>query len=110
MIDSTVNHQRVGWVDLKKSKTWWRNTWIVPYGNDILASVVPKMEKEQNGIALKWNKFQMNRIKWSQAKMESDQNGKKTQNRIRLKWNKTKQNQTWDQKKTRLNWNKTKIE
>ena len=27
---STVNHQRVEWVGLKKSKTWWRNTWI-PY-------------------------------------------------------------------------------
>ena len=27
MIYSTVNHQRVGWVGLKKSKTWWRNTW-----------------------------------------------------------------------------------
>ena len=31
MIYSTVNHQRVGWVGLKKSKTWWRNTWMVPY-------------------------------------------------------------------------------
>ena len=30
MIYSTVNHQRVGWVGLKKSKTWWRNTWMVP--------------------------------------------------------------------------------
>ena len=24
------NHQRVGWVGLKKSKTWWPNTWMVP--------------------------------------------------------------------------------
>ena len=31
MIYSTVNHQRVGWVGLKKSKTWWRNTWMPPY-------------------------------------------------------------------------------
>ena len=31
MIYSTVNHQRVGWVGLKKSKTWWSNTWMVPY-------------------------------------------------------------------------------
>ena len=30
MIYSTVNHQRVGWVGLKKPKTWWRNTWMVP--------------------------------------------------------------------------------
>ena len=30
MIYSTVNHQRVWWVGLKKSKTWWRNTWMVP--------------------------------------------------------------------------------
>ena len=27
---STVNHQIVGWVGLKKSKTWWRNTWRPP--------------------------------------------------------------------------------
>ena len=33
MIYSTVNHQRVGWVGLKKSKTWWRNTWMPPYQN-----------------------------------------------------------------------------
>ena len=31
MIYSTVNHQRGGWVGLKKSKTWWRNTWMPPY-------------------------------------------------------------------------------
>ena len=31
MIYSTVNHQRGEWVGLKKSKTWWRNTWMVPY-------------------------------------------------------------------------------
>ena len=31
MIYSTENYQRVGWVGLKKSKTWWRNTWMVPY-------------------------------------------------------------------------------
>ena len=31
MIYCTVNHQRVGWVGLKKSKTWWRKTWMVPY-------------------------------------------------------------------------------
>ena len=31
MIYSTVNHQRVRWVGLNKSKTWWRNTWMVPY-------------------------------------------------------------------------------
>ena len=30
MIYSTVNHQKGGWVGLKKSKTWWRNTWMVP--------------------------------------------------------------------------------
>ena len=30
MIYSTVNHQRGGRVGLKKSKTWWRNTWMVP--------------------------------------------------------------------------------
>ena len=30
MIYSTLNHQRDGWVGLKKSKTWWRNTWMVP--------------------------------------------------------------------------------
>ena len=24
------NYQRDGWVGLKKSKTWWRNTWMVP--------------------------------------------------------------------------------
>ena len=30
IIYSTVNHQRGGWVGLKKSKTWWRNTWMVP--------------------------------------------------------------------------------
>ena len=30
MIHSTVNHQRGKWVGLKKSKTWWRNTWMVP--------------------------------------------------------------------------------
>ena len=30
MIYSTVNHQRSGWLGLKKSKTWWRNTWMVP--------------------------------------------------------------------------------
>ena len=30
MIYSTVNHQRGGWVGLKNSKTWWRNTWMVP--------------------------------------------------------------------------------
>ena len=30
MIYSTVNHQRSGWVGLKKSKTWWRNTWMPP--------------------------------------------------------------------------------
>ena len=31
MIYSTVNHQRGGSVGLKKSKTWWRNTWMAPY-------------------------------------------------------------------------------
>ena len=31
MIYSTANHQRGEWVDLKKSKTWWRNTWMPPY-------------------------------------------------------------------------------
>ena len=31
MIYSTLNHQRVGWLGLKKSRTWWRNTWMVPY-------------------------------------------------------------------------------
>ena len=31
MIYSTVNHQRGEWVGLKKSKTWWRNTWMPPY-------------------------------------------------------------------------------
>ena len=30
MIYSTVHHQRSGWVGLKKSKTWWRNTWMPP--------------------------------------------------------------------------------
>ena len=30
MIYSTVSHQRGGWVGLKKSKTWWRNTWMPP--------------------------------------------------------------------------------
>ena len=30
MIYSTVNHQKGGWVGLKKSKTWWCNTWMVP--------------------------------------------------------------------------------
>ena len=30
MIYSTENHQRGGWVGLEKSKTWWRNTWMVP--------------------------------------------------------------------------------
>ena len=44
MIYSTVNHQRVGWVGLKKSKTWWRNTWMVP--------LLPKMAKEWNGDLL----------------------------------------------------------
>ena len=33
MIYSTVNNQRVGWVGLKKSKTWWRNTCMVPKAN-----------------------------------------------------------------------------
>ena len=33
MIYSTVSHQRGGWVGLKKSKTWWRNTWMVPKDN-----------------------------------------------------------------------------
>ena len=37
MIYSNVNHQRVGWVGLKKSKTWWRNTWMVlNAGNRVL--------------------------------------------------------------------------
>ena len=36
---STVNHQRGGWVGLKKSKTWWRNTWMVPNTNSELAKV-----------------------------------------------------------------------
>ena len=36
MIYRTVNHQS-GWVGLKKSKTWWCNTWMVPYINDGLA-------------------------------------------------------------------------
>ena len=31
MIYSTVNHQGGRWVGLKKSKTWWRNTWMPPY-------------------------------------------------------------------------------
>ena len=31
MIYSTANHQRGEWVDLKKSKTLWRNTWMPPY-------------------------------------------------------------------------------
>ena len=31
MIYSTANHQEGGSVGLKKSKTWWRNTWMVPY-------------------------------------------------------------------------------
>ena len=38
IIYNTVNHQRVGWVGLKKSRTWWRNTWMVPklaYGHDV---------------------------------------------------------------------------
>ena len=30
MIYSTVNHQRGGLEGLKKSKMWWRNTWMVP--------------------------------------------------------------------------------
>ena len=30
MIYSIVNYQRGGWVGLKKSKTWWCNTWMVP--------------------------------------------------------------------------------
>ena len=30
MIYSTVDHQRGGWVGLKKPKTWWRNTWMPP--------------------------------------------------------------------------------
>ena len=30
-IYSTVNYQRGGWVGLKKSKTWWHNTWTAPY-------------------------------------------------------------------------------
>ena len=30
MIYSTVHHQRGGWVGLKKSKTWWHNTWMPP--------------------------------------------------------------------------------
>ena len=36
MIYSTVNHQRVGWVGLKKSKTWWRNTWMAPEANQLI--------------------------------------------------------------------------
>ena len=30
MIYSTVSHQRGEWVGQKKSKTWWRNTWMPP--------------------------------------------------------------------------------
>ena len=33
MIYSTVNHQRGGWVGLKKLKTWWHNIWMVPKWN-----------------------------------------------------------------------------
>ena len=29
-----LRHQRGGWVGLKKSKTWWRNTWMVPCPNE----------------------------------------------------------------------------
>ena len=40
MIYSTVNHQRSEWVGLKKSKTWWRNTWMVPKQKIILLGFI----------------------------------------------------------------------
>ena len=33
MIYRTLNLQRGGWVGLKKLKTWWHNTWMVPNWN-----------------------------------------------------------------------------
>ena len=41
MIYNTLKYQRVGWVGLKKSKTWWRNTWMVPNNDfEIMATEI----------------------------------------------------------------------
>jgi hypothetical protein len=40
MIYSNVNHQRGGWVGLKKSKTWRHNTWMVPYLINSLTNIL----------------------------------------------------------------------
>ena len=45
MIYSTVNHQRGVWVGLKKSKTWWRNTWMVP--NAEMAQSLSSLQKSE---------------------------------------------------------------
>ena len=39
MIYSTVNYQRGGWEGLKKSKIWWRNTWMVPNWQSVFVIV-----------------------------------------------------------------------
>ena len=43
MIYSTVNHQRGWWVGLKKWKTWWRNTWMVPYQKLMISAFFLKL-------------------------------------------------------------------
>ena len=46
---STVNHQRGEWVGLKKSKTWWRNTWMVPY------EIKPHISPILHSSRLRWS-------------------------------------------------------
>ena len=48
MIYSTVNHQRVGWVGLKMSKPWWRNTWMPPKG-DLISESFSKLKSPEMG-------------------------------------------------------------
>ena len=40
-------HQRGGWVGQKKSKTWWRNTWMVPNGSDKSADFLSKHQNHE---------------------------------------------------------------
>ena len=48
IIYSTVNHQRGRWMGLRKSKTWWRNTCMVPYETVCLSKICLEIKVNQS--------------------------------------------------------------
>ena len=91
MIYSTVNHQRGGWVGLRKSKTWWRNTCC-------FCSLKVSGMYEQIMPLLLWFIFQKRFFKslfWNESYF-STQHGKRGLRKYVSQWKVTNESVKWN--------------